>query len=94
MSHALLEYVKHFRITGFGWYWIAWFFLGFGGPEAYGLIYNVQDTLSWQFWGLEHIDFQHPFDFAEWTWVHFLIGGMLVAGLLWLLGHLVLGIWH
>lgn len=82
------------HITGWGWYWIFWFFLGFGIPEAYGLLRNTLDTLSWQFWGLEKINFGHPLDFADWSWLHYLIGIMLLIGLAWLFGHLVLGIWR
>lgn len=94
MSHALLEYVRHFRITGWGWYWIAWAALGFGVPEGYGLAVNTQDTLSWQWWGIEHIDFTHPFDFAEWTPVHWATGLVLLTFVIWLGGHLVFGIWR
>lgn len=83
-----------FHLTGFGLYWMIWFFGGFGLPEAYGLIVNTQDTLSWQFWGLEQINFADPWDFSDWTWLHFLLGGMLVGGLFWLAGHLILGIWR
>lgn len=92
MSHALLEYVKHFQITGWGWYWITWFFGGFGIAEGYGLIFNTQDTLSWQFWGLEQLNFADPFDFADWTAVHWAIGVILLLGFLWLLLHLTFGI--
>jgi hypothetical protein len=91
---ALLEFVKHFRVTGWGWYWIAWFFGGFGIAEGVGLVKNTQDTLSWQFWGLEHIDFAHPFDFAEWTPVHWVLGLVLLAFTVWLGAHLIFGIWH
>lgn len=91
MKH-LATYLAHFHITGFGWYWLAWAVLGFGIPETYGLLKNTQDTLSWQIWGLEHVDFVHPFDFAEWTPVHYLIGIVFAVGLIWLLLHLVLGI--
>ena len=92
--HALLEFVKNFRITGWGWYWIIWFFGGFGIPEAIGLIVNTQDTLSWQFWGLEQINFRHPFDFAEWTPVHWVLGLVILGFVLWLGAHLVFGIWR
>lgn len=93
MSH-LTEFVKHFHVTGWGWYWLAWFFGGFGIAEAIGLIYDTQDTLSWQIWGLEQIDFQHPFDFAEWTPVHWAMGVVLLVFVVWLGAHLILGIWH
>ncbi len=93
MKH-LATYLAHFHVTGWGWYWLIWFFAGFGVPEAYGLLRNTQDTLSWQFWGIEHIDFAHPFDFAEWTWEHYLIGVVLLIGMTWLFWHLVVGIWR
>jgi len=79
-------------VTGFGWYWIIWAFLGFGIPEAYGLLLNVKDTLSWQFWGIERLNFRQPFDMADWTWLHFTISGVLLFGFLWLFLHLSFGI--
>lgn len=87
------EYLAHFQVTGWGWYWIVWFAAGFGLPEAYGLVFNTQDTLSWQWWGLEQIDFKHPLDFAQWTPGHWIIGVLLLAFVTWLGGHLVFGIW-
>lgn len=90
---SLLEFVKHFHVTGWGWYWIAWIVAGFGVPEAYGLVYNTQDTFSWQWWGIEQIDFKDPFDFAVWTPAHWVIGLLLLVFVVWLGGHLVFGIW-
>ena len=78
-------------ITGWGWYWIIWAFLGFGLPEAIALVRNVKDTLSWQFWGLEKLDLSHPLDFAEWTPFHWTIGCILLLFFLWLFGHLTFG---
>lgn len=82
------------NVTGWGWYWICWVVVGFGIPEAYGLVFNAKDTLSWQFWGIEHVDFAHPLDFAEWSPVHWVIGVFLLAFVIWLGGHIILGIWH
>ena len=90
---AVVEFVKHFRVTGWGWYWLIWFFGGFGIAETIGLVKNTQDTLSWQFWGLEQIDFAHPLDFAEWTPVHWVLGLVILAFVTWLGAHLVLGVW-
>ena len=90
----LAQYLAHFHLTGAGWYWLTWFFGGFGVYEAWGLIFNTQDTLSWQFWGLEHIDFKDPFLFASWTPLHWLIAAVVTVGLVWLEGHIVLGIWR
>lgn len=91
---SLLEFVRHFRVTGWGWYWIAWFFGGFGIAETIGLVKNTQDTLSWQFWGLESINFTHPLDFADWTPFHWAIALILLTFVVWLGGHLVFGIWR
>lgn len=85
-----MSWLSH--ITGFGYYWLAWAFLGFGLPEAYGLLKNAQDTLSWQVWGLEKLNFGHPFDFADWTPLHLAIGIFFLLGLLWLFLHLSFGI--
>ena len=90
----LLEFTRHFRLTGAGIYWLVWFFGGFGIYEGWGLLFNTQDTLSWQIWGLEHIDFADPMKFAEWTPLHWAIGAVLVIALGWLTGHLVFGIWR
>lgn len=92
MKH-LATYLAHFHITGFGWYWLVWMVLGFGVPEAYGLLRNTQDTLSWQFWGIEDIDFKDPLNFAEWTPVHWGMALVLLAFVIWLGGHIILGIW-
>jgi hypothetical protein len=90
----LATYLAHFHVTGWGWYWIVWAVLGFGLPEAYGLVYNTQDTLSWQFWGIEQVNFRHPFDFADWTPVHWVLALILLSFVVWLGGHIVLGIWR
>lgn len=77
-----------------GWYWLAWIFLGFGIPEGLALIFNKFDTLSWQFWGLERIDFSHPYQFSDWYWLHWLIAIFVLVFLVWLLGHIDFGIWR
>lgn len=82
------------HVTGWGWYWLIWFFGGFGIAEAIGLLWNTKWTLSWQFWGLEHIDVKHPLDFAEWSPIHWVFGIVLLAFTVWLFVHLVFGIWR
>ena len=89
----LLEFVKHYQITGAGWYWIIWFFGGFGVYETWGLIFDTKDTLSWQFWGLEHINFSDPWQFSTWPLVHWIIAALVTGLLVWLEGHIVVGIW-
>jgi hypothetical protein len=94
MSNTLLEFIKNFRVTGAGWYWIIWFFGGFGIYEGWGLLFNAQDTLSWQFWGLEQIDFADPMNFALWTPAHWAIAAVITVFVIWLGAHLVFGIWR
>jgi hypothetical protein len=91
---AAATHVQRWHVTFFGWYWLTWGILGFGIPEVIGLIWNTQWTLSWQVWGLENINFAHPLDFSDWTWVHYLFGVILTAFVIWLDGHLVAGIWR
>jgi hypothetical protein len=85
-----MAWIHH--ISGWGIYWLVWFFAGFGFAEAYGLIWNTADTLSEQFWHLESANLAHPFDLADWTWVHFTLGAILLIGFLWLFLHLSFGL--
>lgn len=79
------------EFTPWGWYWVAWIFVGFLPAEVYWIFVNAKNTLSDNFWALEHINRHHPFDFAEWTPVHWVFGIFLAVFLLWLLLHLVFG---
>lgn len=81
-------------LSDWGAYWIAWVVGGFLVPELYGLLVNPLGTLSENVWGFEHVDHGHPFDFAEWTWVHWSVA-IIVWGLaVWLSGHLPFRIWR
>jgi hypothetical protein len=82
------------HITGWGWYWLTWMFVGFLAPELYAVFTNSYNTLSWQFWGLEKINFAHPFDFADWNWLHYTMGSLVLIFVVWLGGHIIFGIWH
>lgn len=81
-------------MTIWGWYWLLWFTLGFGIPEAVALIWNVRNTLSYQIWGIEKIDYSHPLDFARWSPVHWITGIAVLTFTVWLCVHLVFGIWR
>jgi hypothetical protein len=81
------------HITGWGWYWVSWIFVGFLAPELYWVFVNAKNTLSDKFWGFEGMDTKHPFDFAEWLPVHYAIGIVLLALFFWLLFHLIFGLW-
>jgi hypothetical protein len=75
-------------------YWLVWFlvtFVTFIVPELWALFTNAKNTLSWTLWDLEQ--FLPGTSLWKWTALHFLIGGILVVLLVWLIGHLVFGIW-
>ena len=81
-------------LSDWGAYWVAWLLAGFLVPELYGLLVNPALTLSENTWALEHLDFGHPFDLAEWQPLHWLVA-LAVWGLaVWLSGHLPFGIWR
>lgn len=77
-------------------YWTAWFavmLLTFGGPEAYALISgHPENTLSAKIWDLEDmLPGESP---LAWSAIHALLGFGLIALVVWLIGHLVFGIWR
>jgi hypothetical protein len=82
------------HLTGWAWYWLAWVVAGFGAPEAWWLVNNVRNTLSDQVWGLESENLAHPFDFSAWPWPHYVFAAVFLIFIVWLTGHLVLGIWR
>ncbi|MEA5453313.1 hypothetical protein SPF06_01125 [Sinomonas sp. JGH33] len=76
-------------------YWSIWAcgsFLTFLGPEIYALCTNVENTLSFTVWDLEGGQPGDPI--TKWTSTHVLFGGVLTVVLLWLIGHLVFGVWR
>jgi hypothetical protein len=81
-------------VTGWHRYWLIWFvvsFLAFAIPEGIALFTDWRNTLSASIWDLEGLVPGQPLD--KWGTAHVLIGGMLALILIWLIGHLVLGIW-
>lgn len=78
-------------LSDWGAYWLCWIAFGFIIPEVYGLIFNTTDTLSRQTWALEHLDFGHPLDFAEWTPLHFAIAIVVWLLFCWLSVHIPFG---
>lgn len=80
-------------LSDWGAYWLAWIFAGFLIPELYGLIANTADTLSRNTWTAEHLDFGHPFDFAEWSPLHWAVAIVVWGLAIWLSGHLPFAVW-
>lgn len=81
-------------LSDWGAYWVSLIVAGFLVPELYGLIVNPAFTLSRNTWALEHLDFGHPLDFAEWTWLHWAVAVVVWGLAVWLSGHLPFGIWR
>lgn len=81
-------------LSDFGAYWLAWLLAGTLVPEVYGLIVNPAYTLSRNTWAAEHLDFGHPFDFAEWSPLHWVIAVLVWSLAVWLSGHLPFAIWR
>lgn len=78
------------HITPWGWFWLIWANIG-SAVELYWVFTNTANTLSRQIWGLEGIDFAHPLEFSEWTWVHWTIAVCLWAFFAWLSVHFPFG---
>jgi hypothetical protein len=78
-------------------YWLCWFIaflpVSFLVPELYVLaIGQPENTLSANVWRLEQ--WLPGQNLWQWTALHVLIGGCLAVLLVWLLGHLVFGLWR
>lgn len=82
-------------MTGWQKWWAIWAsvsFLSFIVPELVAAFTDPRNTLSWTVWDLEG---GSPGDsITKWTATHVLVGGALLVVLLWLIGHLVFGIWR
>lgn len=78
-------------LTFWAWYWFVWFFGFFLIPELYWVFNGPGNTLSDNTWRFENLDMAHPFDFAEWTPVHWAFGVVFVLLVSWLFVHLVFG---
>lgn len=83
-------------MNGWSRYWLAWFavsFTAFIVPEAVALVTgHVENTLSDNVWRLEGVGTSGSV--WHWTALHVLLGGSLAVVLVWLIGHLVFGIWR
>lgn len=78
--------------TSWGMYWAAWMIAGFLVPELYAVIWRVKlGPLSDNVWHWETLNFSHPFDFAIWTWQHWLLAILVWLLFGWLTLHLPFG---
>jgi len=76
-------------------YWIVWLcgaFVTFIVPEAVAIARNrTQDTLSGWTWRHCQVIVHQPI--SQWSATHFLFAGIFLVLAVWLVGHLILGIW-
>lgn len=69
-------------------YWLLWLVGGFAVPETYALLTRPQNTLSDTVWGWFGVVTGEPM--SRWSIQHYI----LLAFLLWLLGHMAFRIWR
>lgn len=78
------------HVTPWGWFWLTWTLAGVG-VELYWLAVNTANTLSRQIWGIEKLQFAHPLEFADWTWLHWTLALSMWAFFGWLSVHFPFG---
>ena len=81
-------------LTFWAYYWFIWFFGLFMVPELYWVVRNPANTVSDNTWRFESLDSRHPFDFAEWTPVHWAFAIVFVLFMSWLFLHLTFGLFR
>jgi hypothetical protein len=70
-------------------YWACWILIGFGVPEAIALFtHHPENTLSENAW--RWFDVVPGKTITQWSIAHFI----LLFFMLWLFGHMVLGVWR
>lgn len=78
-------------LTFWAVYWLIWFFGLFLVPELYWVFRGSANTVSDNTWRFESLDRSHPFNFSEWTPVHWAFAVVFVLFMTWLFFHLVFG---
>lgn len=77
-------------------YWALWLaatFATFGVPEAIALATrHSENTLSWWIWTHAQVIRNQPI--RDWSASHILFAGVFATLAVWLLGHLIFGIWR
>jgi hypothetical protein len=81
----------YLHVTPWGYYWLAVAVL-LAGPEIYWAFVNSANTISDNVWAVEHVNLSHPFDFADWTWLHYTISAVVWSLFLWLSLHIPFGL--
>jgi hypothetical protein len=83
-------------MNAWSWYWCCWLtgvLVSFAVPETIALATgHPRNTLSWNIWTFfGGKPGESP---LAWSATHFLVGGALAVGLVWLIGHLIFGLWR
>ena len=81
--------MKHLSL--WSWYWAGWL-AAFLIPELWFVFTYPQGTLSDNVWALEDANLRHPFDFGNWTPVHWIVFLVVVGLFGWLAVHLPFGL--
>lgn len=79
-------------LTFWAWYWLAWFVVGFIIPEVYWAVVNGANTVSSNTFRFESLDMGHPFDFANWTVIHWTFAVVFIVFMILLGVHLIFGL--
>lgn len=90
MSALTAAAVAYRSVTAWGWYWLFVLVLILG-PELYWVFVKSQNTISDNIWAIERLDWNHPFEFATWTPVHWIIAVVIWGLFAWLSLHIPFG---
>lgn len=80
------------NLTAWAVYWLLVFFLFFLVPELYWVKVDPRNTVSDNTWRFESLDLKHPFEFSEWTSVHWIFAVVFTLFAMWLWIHLIFGL--
>jgi len=79
-------------LTFWAGYWLFWFFGVFLIPEVFWAFADPANTVSDNTWRFESLNKAHPFDFSQWTPIHWIFGVVYVVFLVRLGFHLIFGL--
>lgn len=88
----IIASLRNGSLTFWACYWLFWFAGVFLVPELYWAAENPDNTLSDNTWRFESLNHQHPFDFSQWTPVHWIFAIVYVVFLFRLGMHLIFGL--
>jgi len=72
-------------------YWLFWFFGVFLIPELYWVFTNASFTVTEETWHFEDLNRSHPYDFSQWTAIHWVFAVFYFIFMFMLGLHLVFG---